>query len=185
MVWILVTTILMMGMSLPAAAAESTGSIRVSLDYGDSPVDRGEMVVYRVAVPLEGSYRLAENFGGGVIRQEDACSPELAQWLSERIASGGVRQQLDREGRAVFSGLEQGLYLVVQTEAPTGWYCAAPFLVPVPLDGEWEVLAYPKMAVLLTQSPKTGQHPAPLIGAMGLVLSGMGLYFCVEKLRKK
>ena len=67
MVWILVTTILMMGLKLPASA-ESTGTIRVSLDYGDSPVDRGEMAVYRVAEPMEGSYRLAENFGGGVIR---------------------------------------------------------------------------------------------------------------------
>lgn len=185
MVWFLVATVLMMGLKLPAAATENTGSIRVSLDYGGAPVDRGEVAVYCVAEPLEGSYRLAENYGGGIIRQEDACSPELAQWLSERTASVGDRQPLDPEGRAVFSGLEKGLYLVVQTEAPQGWYCAAPFLVPIPLDGEWEVLAYPKLSVLLTQSPKTGQHPAPLIGAMGLVLSGTGLYFCIEKLRKK
>lgn len=184
MVWLLAAAVLVMGLQLPVSA-ESTGTIRVSLDYGDSPVDRGEVVVYRVAEPIGDSYRLAENYGGGMIRQTDACTPELAHWLSERTASVGIRQPLGPEGCAVFFGLERGLYLIVQTEAPEGWYCAAPFLVPVPLNGEWEVLACPKLSMLLTGSPKTSQHPAPLIGAMGLVLSGTGLYFCIEKLRKK
>lgn len=184
MVWVLAAAVLVMGLKIPVSA-QSTGTIRISLDYGGDPVNRGEVVVYRVAEPLEESYRLAENYGGGVIRQEDAFSPELAQWLSERRGSEGMRQCLDPEGRAVFSGLEEGLYMIVQTEAPEGWYCAAPFLVSVPLNGEWEILACPKLSLVMTESPGTGQHPAPLVGAMGLVLSGTGLYFCIEKLRKK
>lgn len=185
MVCVLAAAVLAVGLRLPAGAAENSGSIRIAVDYGDSPVEGGAVVLYCVAEPAEGGYRLGERFGGGIIRQEDACSPELARWLAERAASGGVRQSLDPEGGTVFSGLEEGLYLAVQTEAPEGWYCAMPFLIPIPLDGEWEVLAYPKLSALLTESPKTGQHPAPLFAAMGLVLSGTGLYFCLEKLRKK
>lgn len=180
---VLAALLLALGLGIPASAAQ-TGSIRVLLDYSET-VDRGEVMLYSVAVPLEGGYRLQETFGGGIIRLEEACSPELAQWLAERISSEGVSQRLDDQGSTEFSGLERGLYLVVQTAAPEGWTCVSPFLVPIPLDGEWEVLACPKQSVLLTQSPRTGQHPAPLFGAMGLVLSGTGLYLCIEKLRKK
>lgn len=183
MIGVLAAALLTAGIGLPASAAQ-TGTIRVSLDYG-VPVDRGTVVLYRVAEPLEEGYRLGEVFGGGFIRQEEACSAELACWLSERAASGGDIQSLDKTGTAVFSGLGEGLYLLRQTVAPEGWNCCAPFLVPVPLDGEWEILACPKQSELLTSSPKTGQHPAPLFAAMGLVLSGMGLYVCVEKIRKK
>ena len=181
-VWILMVFLLAGKVCIPAAAAE-TGRIRIQLDY--EAVADAEVELYSVAEPLEGGYRLREVFGGGIIRQEEAASPELARWLAWRRDSSGVGQKLNPQGEAVFSGLERGLYLVIQTAAPEGWSCAEPFLVPIPLDGEWEVLACPKQSLLLTQSPRTGQHPAPIFGAMGLVLSGMGLYLCVEKLRKK
>ncbi len=170
-------------LGIPASAAQ-TGSIRVQLDYG-TVEHKGEVELYSVAEPVEGGFRLKNGFGGGVIRQEEACSPELALWLAERISFGGICQRIDGQGKAEFPGLEKGLYLVVQTEAPEGWSRAVPFLVPLPLDGEWQVLACPKQGLLLTESPRTGQHPAPVFGAMGLVLSGTGLYLCIEKLRKK
>lgn len=155
------------------------------MDYGEGIVDGGEVALYHVAEPLEGGYRLKESYGGGAIRQEDACSPQLAQWLSEQAGFGGVRRLLDADGCGDFYGLTEGLYLLVQTQAPEGWQRAAAFLVPIPLNGQWEVLSCPKTAELLTESPQTGQHPAPLFAAMGMVLSGLGLYFCLENLRKK
>ena len=183
MVGVMIFLILAGSVGLPAEATE-TGRIRIQLEYG-VPVDRGEVMLLCVAEPLESGYRLKETYGGGIIRQEEATSPELAQWLVRRIDSTGVGKTLDDQGAAEFSGLERGLYMVVQTQAPKGWSCVAPFLVPIPLDGEWEVLACPKQAALLTKSPQTGQHPAPIFAAMGLVLSGTGLYLCMEKLRKK
>ena len=39
--------------------------------------------------------------------------------------------------------------------------------------------------VTVVESPDTGDHMNPVFTAMGLVLSGMGLYFCGEKIWKK
>ena len=39
--------------------------------------------------------------------------------------------------------------------------------------------------VTVVESPDTGDHMNPVFAAMGLVLSGMGLYFCGEKIWKK
>ena len=182
LVWFLAAVILATGLGIPALAAE-TGVIRVWMDYGGC--DGGAVTLYPVAAPGNGGYRLRDSLGGGFIRQEDACTPELAQWLLARGLPGGTDCKLDKEGSGVFSGLEAGLYLLVQTAAPEGWQNAAPFLVEMPLNGQWEVLAQPKTAQCMTESPRTGQHPAPLFAAMGLVLSGTGLYFCIEKLRKR
>lgn len=185
MVCLLAAAVVLVGFSVPAKAAEQTGEIRVSLNYSQLPVSRGTVVLHYVAEPAQGGYRLTEALGGGIVRKEDAHSPDLAQWLEARTGEEGTAQFLDADGNAVFSELEEGLYLLTQTEAPEGCACAEPFLIPLPLDGQWEIQAYPKTTALLTESPRTGQHPAPLIGAMGLVLSGTGLYFCLEKLRKK
>ena len=183
MVCILVLAVLATGLGLPVAASE-TGKILVSMDYG-VPVSGGEVVLYAVAEPVEGGYRLKEPYGGGVIRQEDAGSAELALWLAERCITGGISRELSEKNTAEFPGLKRGLYVVTQRTAPEGWNCVEPFLVSVPLNGQWEILARPKQAQLETPSPKTGQHPAPVFAAMGLVLSGLGLYLCAENLRKK
>ena len=180
---VLAAAVVAVTLGIPVSAA-GAGMIRVKLDYG-VPVEKGEVMLYAVAEPVEGGYRLEQAYGGGFIRREDACSPELAQWLSERTSFEGNSRKPDGEGNTEFTGLDEGLYLLIQSAAPEGWSCAAPFLVPLPLDGEWEVLACPKQAQLLIQSPKTSQKPEPLFAAMGLVLSGVGLYFCMEKLRRK
>ena len=39
--------------------------------------------------------------------------------------------------------------------------------------------------VTVVESPDTGDHMNPVFTAMALVLSGMGLYFCGEKIWKK
>ena len=168
---------------LPAAAG-SGGKIHLCYDYGET-VTEGTVILCRVAEPLEENYRLADWFGGGVIRQEDANSPELAQWLAERAGESGEKRFLDADGCAEFDGLEGGLYLVVQTEAPENFDCSVPFLIQMPLNGSWDIQAQPKTARILTESPRTAQRPAPLFGAMGLILSGSGLCVCLEKLRKK
>ena len=170
-------------MVLPAAA-DSGGRIHLCFDYGET-VTEGTVILCRVAEPLEENYRLADWLGGGVIRQEDANAPELAQWLAERAGESGEMRFLDADGCAEYQDLDGGLYLLIQTEAPGKFECCNPFLIPMPLNGSWEVHAQPKTAQVLTESPRTAQRPAPLFGAMGLVLSGSGLCVCLEKLRKK
>lgn len=184
MVLLLAAAALLTAMGLPACAA-GEGEIRISLHYGDMAAGGGEAALCRVAEPAGQDYKLLDAFGGGLIKGEDIQAPELAQWLAERSGELGVRRLLDADGEAVFSNLEEGLYLAMQTEAPEGYCAFAPFLIPVPLGNQWEIQANPKTRQLLTESPKTGQHPAPIFAAMGLVLTGLGIAACVEKLKRK
>ena len=39
--------------------------------------------------------------------------------------------------------------------------------------------------VTVIESPDTGDHMNPVFSAMGLILSGLGLYYCGEKIWKK
>lgn len=185
MVLVLTAAVLLMGIGAPARAAEGDGSIRISLNYGSRKTGLGAVMLYRVAETAGQAYKLGDTFGGGLIKGEDIQAPELAQWLAEAAGEEGIRRLLDADGTAEFSHLEQGLYLVVQTEPPEGYYAFSPFLIPMPYAGQWEVQANPKTRQLLTESPQTGQHPTPILAAMGLVLSGLGLAACVEKLRRK
>lgn len=182
MITLAMTVLLGAVLTLPVRAAQK-GIVQVMLDYGDSAA-RAAVALQFVAEEVQGDYRLTEAFGGGILRGEDIHSPELARWLYASAGEGTVRI-LDADGSALFTDLEEGLYLLTQTEVPEGWFPADPVLIPIPMDGQWEVQAYPKTAEFLVPPPKTGQQAWPMLGAMGLVLSGMGLYFCLEKLRKK
>ena len=182
--WLCLAAAVLMGwgLAVPARAAQR-GTLRVTVDYGQNAA-RAAVALHFVAEETQGGYRLTESFGGGFLRGEDVHSPELAGWLGD-MAGEGMARILDADGTAEFTDLGPGLYLLTQTEAPEGWMPADPVLIPIPLAGQWQVQAYPKTAQLLTPSPRTGQRAWPMAGAMGLVLSGTGLYFCLEKLRKK
>ena len=177
--------VLAVGLSLPAEAAQGEGSILVSLDAGELPVLNGAMTLYTVGVPVEGGYHMVEAFGGGFVRQEDAQSLQLAQWLAENAEEGGRTVNLDVDGNVSFSNLEDGLYLLVQTERMDGFYPVKPFLLTVPGEAGREVRAKPQTEPIVAENPRTGQPITPLLGAMGLVISGVGLYLCAESKRKK
>lgn len=181
---IVLTTVLFSGGILSAQAAEQLGTIAVVMDHAGASAQGAQVSLCYAGSPSEDGYRLTEFFGGGFVRREDAQSSDLAKWLSATAAGAGENQYLEEDGTAEFSGLHEGLYLLEQTRSARGFRCVAPFLIPVPCNGDWEVTALPKMQEIFTQSPKTGQHPAPIIGAMGLILSGMGLAACWDKIRK-
>lgn len=184
-IWMVLFAVLLLPyLGAQAAAAEETGSIRVTLQNGEQPVAGGEVMLYQVGVRLSEGYRLEEAFGGGMVREEDALSPYLAQWLAELDVQGGMPRILDADGSAAFSRLEQGLYLLVQTATEDEFYIR-PFLIALPCEGEWNVELYPELLQIAAQSPPTGQHPAPIIAAMGMVLSGVGLVLCADRRRRK
>ena len=109
-------------LSVGAGASEMKGSVEVKLDAGELPVTNGAVSMYLVGVPTEGGYRLLDRYGGGIVRSEDAASSNLAYWLRE-LAGSGQELLLDVDGRVVFSGIEEGLYLLVQTQ---GWTDSIP-----------------------------------------------------------
>ena len=167
---------MVLGMGITVSAAAPTGSLLV---YAKG----GEVTLYR-AGDVEGSgFRLTEAFGGGYVTFQDSLSENLASWLAER-AEGGTTLKADKDGVVSFPDLEEGLYLVVQTEAASGYYPFNPFLVNIPWDGyEWDMDAKPKMELLPKQSPQTGDDILPAVAAM--LLSGMGLAFCLGRRKKK
>lgn len=167
----------------PEARAAQTGSIRVTVEEEGRAGD-GTVILFRVGDQVEDGYRILDAFGGGLVKMEDALSSHLARWLAELEGGEGTAKLLDEEGSALFSGLEEGLYLLVQAEE--GEQPIQPFLVTIPYAGQWNVYAYPNTWKIDTESPATGQHPAPLLGALGMVLTSVGLVLCVKgKQRKK
>ena len=175
---VLISLLLLTGLGRTAAAAEETGSIRITLH-----TVKGEVALYHAGTPVDGGYRLTEAFGGGFIKEEDAQSPHLAQWLAE-TAQEGRTLLLDADGSAEFSRLDAGLYLVKQTETAEGEEPTAPFLVVLPYYGQWNIEANPKTNAAL-EPPRTGQSPEPFLGAAGMFLSGSGLLACAGRRKRK
>lgn len=172
-------------LSLPAAA-EEVGSIQVWLDPGDLAVTRGEVTLYRVGSPVPEGYQMGQGYGGGIVRAEDAYSPYLAQWLAQMVQEEGTKRLLDADGRAEFSRAVDGLYLLVQTERMEGFYSIRPTMVTVPDEGVHEVIVKPAMRpIVVEEPPATGDAFSGLLIAMVLILSGIGLAVCAEKLRGK
>lgn len=164
-----------LGMPLIGAGAVQNGSIRVTIRRGAETVSSGSVTLYPAGDAVSGGYRLKAAFGGGLVTREDADSPALARWLAEQAGENGTVLLLDADGSAEFSRLEEGLYLVVQQEAAEGYYPVSPFLVQLPLNGQWTVEAEPKAEQYPAESPRTGESPALAIAAGGMLLSGMGL----------
>lgn len=177
---------LVFGLAVPAGAAQLQGSIRISLDTGELPVINGAMALHPVGTPYADGFLLSDAFGGGIVKETDAQSPHLAQWLAES-AGEGRNLLLDVDGNVTFSDLEEGLYLLVQTEQIDGFYKVNPFLLTVPEGDAWDVQVdlVPNPIIIDYENPKTGQQPAPLIAAMVMAASGVGLYLCVDGKRKK
>ncbi|MGM9550603.1 MAG: prealbumin-like fold domain-containing protein [Faecousia sp.] len=186
MVFAILTFGMLLGTAAQAQAAE-TGSIRVVLETGTQTVTSGSVTLYHAGVPAQGGYRLDEVFGGGLVRWGDLPSESLAPWLAEHVAAEGASLLLDADGSAEFPDLEPGLYLVKQHEAVAGYRTMEPFVVEVPYEDIWKITVLPKMEPITEEPPPTGQSAAPVIAAMVMFVSGLGLLgmtFGCRKTRK-
>ena len=171
-------------LAVPVAAAETRGSVQVQLEAGDLAVTNGAVTLYQVGIKAEEGYRITEGFGGGIIRQDDADSDTLAMWLAESAGEAGMTMLLDADGTAVFSELEEGLYMLIQTERMDGFYPIHPVLLTIPQESNWDVQILRQPVPVVTEIPKTGQSPIPLLGILGMILSAAGLFICAGKERK-
>jgi len=137
--------------SLTASAQEipdesRSGAITVKMKYEGKAVKGGILKAYRVGRIIEddGDYsfvktKAMEDFKGSY---KDISDPKLA----EKVAAYVTKKKLsayasvkNEDGKAVFSDLELGLYLIVQTKASEGYKPLQPFLVSVPMyeDGRY------------------------------------------------
>lgn len=162
--------------SVSAMASEQMGTIGVMLDQ------EGAVTLYRVGEICGESFHLFPGYGGETVNFDQIISPELASILAQEAAEGSTQRAVD--GLVTFTGLEQGIYLLVQTEVEEGSYPFSPFLVTIPWDGDqWTVHSKPKTAQDLL--PKTGQDLRLLLGAGMMLASALGLMGCCYAERGK
>ena len=145
-----------------------TGSVSATLTYDDEAVPGGSVTLYRVGdvVQDDGDYLFALSgaFAGSGVSVDDPQSADaaraLADWALDHGITGETRS-VDASGKVVFSGLELGLYLMVQTNPASGYHAFDPFLVGVPLteDGSYvyDIDASPKLE--LEKKPVTEEPP--------------------------
>ncbi len=182
----LCTAALLLQTSIPVQAAETEGSLRISLDTGELPVTNGAVTLYQAGTPVPEGYQVASDFGGGIVKPDDATSPHLARWLAESHEGTGKTVYLDVEGDVTFSNLEPGLYLAVQSQQTDGFHPFRPLLVTIPDDQNWNLTVQPNIdPIILSENPQTGQSLVPLLGFTGMVSSGMSLALCYFSRKRK
>ena len=170
---------LLLAGSLTAAAGEPGGTVRVSLRCGETPVEGASVMLSRAGEAIPEGYLLERRFGGGIIMAEDVFSGDLARWMADSAADG-LAAKTDGEGRAQFSGLAYGLYLVTQPEQKEGYQRMEPYLLCV---SEELPLAdtYPEVH---RQNPRTGDPMLPVLAGGSMTASFLLLIFCLNSLRK-
>lgn len=184
---LLVSMALLCTMGVTALAHEAVdmtreGSISVTMREGETPVPGGGMTLYRVGAVTQNNgdygFVLTGDFTESQISLKNVSDPELAAALAayarEQKLSGDTRQ-IGGDGMAVFTGLEVGLYLLVQETPAKGFRAASPFLVSVPLEERggyiYDVDASPKVAPLEpdpdnpTEEPTDGPTVPPTEGS--------------------
>jgi len=170
-------------LSLSVQASWQTGSIRVCPDWGGDLAAGGSVVLYRVGEPVKGGYRITDGLADWTVWEADVYSQITREWLLGQEHSAGVTMEVDEREGAWFSGLAEGLYLVMQETPAVGFTSFSPVLVSIPQDDLWDIGLSPPV-MMDTEPPKTADHPAPIIGAMGLGLSVAVLMVLVDSRKK-
>lgn len=171
-------------LTVPGRASRQEGSIRVCPDWGGDMVSGGSVTLYRVGEPVVGGYRLTDGLADWTVWEEDVFSREVRDWLLGQNPSGGICVEVAPITGALFSGLAAGLYLAVQDHPAPGFAVFSPVLIGLPQDGFWDIGLNPQV-IRDTESPQTGDHPAPIIGAMGIGFSVAALMVLLDSRKDK
>ena len=175
---------LTMLLAVPAMAAED-GTIRITPHRAGEAIAGGSVTIYRVGTAAEDGYLIAGKDKNYLLPADELFFPETAAWVQRNAKADGLTKAVGTSGSVTFSDLQAGLYLVTQPQAASGYAPFRSFLLELPVDGiVWEAEAYPKAEKILSENPQTGDHPAPIIAAMALVLSVSVLFMMSDKGKK-
>ena len=166
----------------PVRALAATGSITLDLtnttDKADATIG-GEIDAYLVGTfnRATGRYVLTDVFEGSETAQRiasmdpadlDANNESIATGLEDDIANGDITLPEDPDGmseivdsRAVVTGLEEGLYLVMHWNENLSDedLVMNSFLISIPYNGELDVRAAPKLGFSTTDIPSKPVNP--------------------------
>lgn len=154
---VLLTMLLLCTMALPAMALSQgidvnrTGSLNVRiLKTGSSAgVPGGKVEIYQITSvvfdPYSGyRHSVSSSYSPMLSRSEisrlkemtaadkDALVKRLVDYIKQETISSQAQAVPDSTGKASFTGLALGLYLVVQTAPATQYSAIAPFLITIP-----------------------------------------------------
>lgn len=186
------------------------GTVTVEMKYDGKTVKDGILTAYRVGLVQEydGNYSFVktttmEGFSGSYDNINDS---KLAEDVADFVKTHNIPAYSTAEnsdGKAVFTDLELGLYLIVQTKASNGYEPLNPFLISVPMneggryvyevnaEGKFQLHQKPEPTTpteplepkpttptkpLETILPQTGQlnWPIPVLVMLGLFLFAVG-----------
>jgi hypothetical protein len=185
-------------------------SIEVIVRYDGQNVDGGTLTVIKVGYVDEedGNYFFSQEFTN--IKIEDIASPNAPKTQQEFYNNNKsnydfyTQTQTVENGKATFSGLSIGLYLIVQNRAADGFSKLGAFLVSVPYmeNGEYQYHVTASIKSELEREPEptepeptdpppglpqTGQlnWPIPLMVVAGLGFFAVGWALCFGKKREQ
>ena len=175
------------------------GTIIVEMEYSGKAVTGGTLTIYRVGQIQEndGNYSfvktsIVEKFSGNY---NDISTASLSEDLAVFVKEHNIpfyATVKNSDGKADFTNLDLGLYLVVQTEASDGYEPMKPFLVSIPMnesghyvyevnaEGKFQLYQKPKPTTPSNPPdptlPQTGQlnWPIPVLAVLGLSMFSVG-----------
>lgn len=154
-IWVMAMILLIGCMEVLPVGAEQTGQLTV---YIGNP--GGKVTIYRVATS---KLKFVNGFDAAGASLDDLTDSSLPGKLQAAVTCDtvSVSASAGSDGKVHFRNLQMGLYLVVQTQAVSGYEPFASFLVTIPIkDGQnwnYDVDASPKMELI----PKKDIVPPP------------------------
>ena len=171
---------LILGSGVEAKAG--SGSIRIEPMWCGAPVCGVTVGVCKVGAKTEAGVVLTDGLADWQVQEDELTDGNWVNWLAQKEIPD-ERHCLAGNGGALFQNLQEGIYLVRQTDDPINGRLFEPFFLGIP-DGEnWDVYRAPKM-ISRGEPPKTGDRPTPLIGAMGIGISVAFLMVFVDEHRR-
>lgn len=134
---VLIFSMLILPVSALDVDFDRVGSITATMVYEGEPVPGGTLTIYRVAdIAPNGQsvFSYEEGYAQCGIPLDDLdadTASELAAYTQKQSMNGHTKR-IDENGIVQFENLELGLYLLIQQEAPNGYYEVLPFLVAIP-----------------------------------------------------
>ena len=210
--WIalVLSLILLLSFAATAHASESLDpgrrcSLVLLMDYEGKKLNSGSLTIYQIATVRAHNgwhFNLIPELSGSDITLADLNASGLASsiWTEvQKVNLKGTDAKIE-EGKAVFSDLSCGLYLVTQTErqASDKFEPILPFLISLPQQENgkyvYDVMAAPKVGIEPEPTvppttrptghlPQTGQTnwPVPVMASGGLLLFALGWYLYFGK----
>lgn len=205
----ILTCFLLIGM-LPTAKAvelDRACSLTFQMEYDGKKLNSGSLTICRVADVMNlGSWHfdLIPELSDSGLSLQNLSDPALASALADLVVEKQLVTEVAyiRSGKASFSDLTVGLYVVMQKEdqASAGYDAIAPFLISLPQieNGQYtyDVRLKPKVPLKPEPTkptrptkptephlPQTGQlnWPVPVMAAGGMLLFALGWYLCFGK----